>query len=346
MRTARTQDQRHHRPARRGAATRLGRPAGRPRSSGWPEGRGWRSRRARRPSGRPALPRSRRTSANADASWPWNARRPSPAARLAHDLHTDSPLLHWLDAPTATREVAWPAERRAACVFDLDSVLTTSTSVHAAAWADTFDSFLLARAGRQATDSSRSTATASTSPIWRNSLALTAYAASWPAAASAFPRARRTTVPTPRPCTASPSERRRHYSIISPARAWQRTSVPGAISRRRISSASVVPWSLRAPTPSRSSNAPGSPISSTNASTPTRSIRAAAPKPAPDTLIAACRMLGVDPAETADFETTRVGIRAARSAGIGLVVAVEREEHRRRSMLPDPTWSSTTWHSC
>ena len=35
-----------------------------------------------------------------------------------------------------------------ACVFDLDSVLTTSTGVHIAAWADTFDSFLLARAAR------------------------------------------------------------------------------------------------------------------------------------------------------------------------------------------------------
>jgi beta-phosphoglucomutase-like phosphatase (HAD superfamily) len=50
-----------------------------------------------------------------------------------------------------------------------------------------------------------------------------------------------------------------------------------------------------------------------------------APKPAPDTLTAACRALGVEPAETADFETTAAGVLAARRAGIGLVVVVERE---------------------
>ena len=128
---------------------------------------------------------------------------------LARDLHTDSPLLHWLDAPTATRRLLGLPNGVHACVFDLDSVLTTSTSVHVAAWADTFDSFLLVRAGRQATDSSRSTASPTTTPIWRNSPALTASAHSWPAAAFGFPRARPTTVPTPRPCTASQSERRR-----------------------------------------------------------------------------------------------------------------------------------------
>ena len=67
---------------------------------------------------------------------------------LARDLHTDSPLLHWLDAPTATRRLLGLPNGVHACVFDLDSVLTTSTSVHVAAWADTFDSFLLVRAGR------------------------------------------------------------------------------------------------------------------------------------------------------------------------------------------------------
>src|SRR5207342_2407383 len=68
---------------------------------------------------------------------------------LARDLHTDSPLLHWLDVPTATRRLLGLPSGVRACVFDLDSVLTTSTTVHLAAWADTFDSFLLARAGRQ-----------------------------------------------------------------------------------------------------------------------------------------------------------------------------------------------------
>ena len=46
-----------------------------------------------------------------------------------------------------------------------------------------------------------------------------------------------------------------------------------------------------------------------------------ASKPAPDTLIAACRLLGVEPERAADFETTPAGIAAARSAGFRLVVA-------------------------
>lgn len=47
-------------------------------------------------------------------------------------------------------------------------------------------------------------------------------------------------------------------------------------------------------------------------------------KPAPDTLLVACRRLGVAPSEVAAFETTEAGLVAAREAGIGLVVAVDR----------------------
>ena len=47
-------------------------------------------------------------------------------------------------------------------------------------------------------------------------------------------------------------------------------------------------------------------------------------KPAPDTMLAACRRLGVSPERAAAFETTSEGIEAARAAGIGLVVAVDR----------------------
>ncbi len=48
------------------------------------------------------------------------------------------------------------------------------------------------------------------------------------------------------------------------------------------------------------------------------------PKPAPDTLLAACALLHVAPASAAAFETTVDGIAAAREAGIGCVVAVDR----------------------
>jgi HAD superfamily hydrolase (TIGR01509 family) len=50
-------------------------------------------------------------------------------------------------------------------------------------------------------------------------------------------------------------------------------------------------------------------------------------KPAPDTLLAACRKLGVEPADTVAFETTAAGVSAARAAGFDLVIGVDEGDH-------------------
>ena len=47
-------------------------------------------------------------------------------------------------------------------------------------------------------------------------------------------------------------------------------------------------------------------------------------KPAPDTIIEACHLLGLDAAEAATFETTVDGLEASRAAGVGYVVGVDR----------------------
>ena len=52
--------------------------------------------------------------------------------------------------------------------------------------------------------------------------------------------------------------------------------------------------------------------------------RRLAVEPAPDTRLAACALLGVEPARAAAFETTAAGVAACRAAGIGFVVAVDR----------------------
>ena len=49
------------------------------------------------------------------------------------------------------------------------------------------------------------------------------------------------------------------------------------------------------------------------------------PKPAPDTLFAACQRLDVEPRRTAAFETTAAGIAAAREADFRLVVGIDRD---------------------
>src|SRR5262249_53915610 len=67
---------------------------------------------------------------------------------LGRELHTDSVLVDWLATPGVTpRWLGLPGDV-VACVFDLDGVLTTSSTVHAAAWAETLDPFLLRRAER------------------------------------------------------------------------------------------------------------------------------------------------------------------------------------------------------
>ena len=54
-------------------------------------------------------------------------------------------------------------------------------------------------------------------------------------------------------------------------------------------------------------------------------------KPAPDTIVAACRRLGVQPSQLAAFETTPAGITASRAAGVRLTVGVDPPASPRRS---------------
>ena len=47
-------------------------------------------------------------------------------------------------------------------------------------------------------------------------------------------------------------------------------------------------------------------------------------KPAPDTIITACKLLGVEASQAATFETTLVGLDASRTAGVGFSIAIDR----------------------
>jgi HAD superfamily hydrolase (TIGR01509 family) len=58
------------------------------------------------------------------------------------------------------------------------------------------------------------------------------------------------------------------------------------------------------------------------------------PKPAADVVLAACRSLGVEPARAAAFETSAVGVQAARAAGCATVVAIDQRDR------PEPLLAS------
>ena len=245
---------------------------------------------------------------------------------LAHDLHTDSPLLHWLDAPTPTRGLLGLPSGVRACVFDLDSVLTTSTTVHAAAWADTFDSFMLARAGRH-----------------RDRFVPFDRDGDYQALLAERPRldgirtflaSRGIRLPEGGPDD-GPSVETVHglakRKMVALQHHLAREGVAAYIgSRCYLEAAHLV--GIGCAVVSASANTVEilervglTDLIDQRVDAHTIESEGLAPKPAPDTLIAACRLLDEDPADVADFETTSLGIRAARAAGIGLVVALERE---------------------
>jgi beta-phosphoglucomutase-like phosphatase (HAD superfamily) len=58
-------------------------------------------------------------------------------------------------------------------------------------------------------------------------------------------------------------------------------------------------------------------------------------KPAPDSVLDACRRLALPPQEVATFETTPAGVAAGRSAGVASVVLVRRE-----SFAPNAGWGA------
>ncbi len=246
--------------------------------------------------------------------------------RLAHDRHTDSPLLHWLDKPTGTRQLLGLPNGVSACVFDLDSVLTTSTAIHVAAWADTFDSFLLARAVRQ-----RETFI----PFDRNG-DYQSYLAERPRlhGVRAFLASRGICLPEGGPNDLPDAETVQalgNRKTLALQRHLAREGVAAYIgSRCYLEAAHLV--GIRRAVVSASANtskildlAGLTHLVDQRVDANTIVCEQLAPKPAPDTLIAACRLLGVDPSVTADFETTPAGIQAARSAGFKMVVAVDRD---------------------
>ena len=69
-------------------------------------------------------------------------------------------------------------------------------------------------------------------------------------------------------------------------------------------------------------------------------------KPAPDTIITACELLGVEASEAATFETTLVGLDASRTAGVAFTIASIDPDGQRRSVIMAPRTSCPTSSSC
>lgn len=243
---------------------------------------------------------------------------------LGSELHERSRLVAWLAAPTVTARMLGLPGGVAVCVFDLDGVLTTSAEVHAAAWTETFDRFLLEQADRHhrpfiAFDP-------------RNDYDLVA-ARPRRDGVRAFLASRGIDLPEgkqddpPGSATVYGLANRKNQLLR------QRLEREGVVafqgSRDYLAAAGVAGLYRAVVSPSANTQSilehsgldrlvdvriDGQRIEA-------KGLR---PKPAPDMLLDACAQLGIEPRQAAAFETSPAGIAAARAARVGLVVGVDR----------------------
>jgi HAD superfamily hydrolase (TIGR01509 family) len=237
-------------------------------------------------------------------------------------------LLHRLAAPRASRRMLGLPSDTLALVFDLDGVLTASAALHSAAWEETFDELLARRAERtgerfapfipfnRATDYAEHLAGRPRLEGVRTFLA-----------------SRAITLPEGSPDDPPGAETVHGLANRKNEALRRRLAVQGVAafegSRRYIEDAREA--GLRCAVVSASANTVAILESAGLASLieavidgntiPAEGLRA---KPEPDTMLAICRHLGVEPAQAAAFETTPAGIAAGRAAGYGLVIGVNR----------------------
>jgi HAD superfamily hydrolase (TIGR01509 family) len=245
--------------------------------------------------------------------------------QLEHELHGHSRLLPWLARAGVTNRMLGLPPAVRACLFDLDGVLTMSGEVHAAAWTETLDRFLLEQAdlhhrpyvpfdprhdyddllaGRPRLDGVR---------VFLGSRGISlpdGASDDAPGALSVHGLANRKNQLLQRRL------RREGVAALSGSRAFLEV-----VRMARLACAVVSPsantglfLTLAGLESLIDARIDGAAIDAEH-------LR---PKPAPDSLLAACRRLELEPRETAAFETTLAGIAAARAAGVGFVVAVHR----------------------
>jgi beta-phosphoglucomutase-like phosphatase (HAD superfamily) len=254
---------------------------------------------------------------------------------VAHELQVDSRLLDWLDAPGVTRRLLGLPAHVVACVFYLDGVLTTSAAVHAAAWRDTLDPFLLELADRSRRayipfDASEYDEHLSGRPRLDGLRAFLA------ARGIALPQGSPEDPPGA-PTMYGLANRKRGVLL----RRLEREGVAAFAGSRCYLEAAGWLGVKRA-------------VLSASANTARILERAGLahlvderidgetlregrlrPEPSPDVVLAACERLRVEPGHTAVFATTPAGVASARAAGAAVVVRVSRGGD-----APAPAWAA------
>lgn len=213
----------------------------------------------------------------------------------------------------------------AACLFDLDGVLTQTSVVHAAAWKETFDAFLRQRAERA------HEAFVPFDPVndYRH------YVDGKPRAdgVSSFLAARAIALPRGMPEDPPSAEtvhglgNRKHELVLAKIREAGVAVYAGSVTYARAVRAAGLPRAVV------SSSANAVPVLKAAGLLDLFDVcidgviaaeRGLQGKPAPDTFLEAARALHVAPARAAVFEDALAGVEAGRAGGFGFVVGVDR----------------------
>jgi HAD superfamily hydrolase (TIGR01509 family) len=248
---------------------------------------------------------------------------------LARDEHAGALFFH--------RTLPWESKRQlglpvgiTACVFDLDGVLTASAETHAAAWSQTFDEFITARTEQTHGRFTPFSASIDYPEHIHGRPRLEGVRAFLASRGIRLPEGAPEDPPGSR--TVHGLANRKNEMLL---RRLDREGVsPFAGARRYLEAARHA--RVRRAVVSASANtevilerAALSELVELRIDGNTMEALGLRAKPAPDTLLAACSELGVEPAHAAAFETTDAGIRAARAAGLGFVIAVDRDRTDR-----------------
>jgi beta-phosphoglucomutase-like phosphatase (HAD superfamily) len=237
--------------------------------------------------------------------------------RLASETHAPEP---WLSPVALTPRMLGLHARIAACVFDLDDVLTNSATLHAEAWAEVFDAYLAtlaAATGRQVKPFDTRTE-------------YFAYVDGRPRieAVHVFLESRGVHLAEGRP--ADPASSNTAYGLAcrkdaALSRAVLRrgvSAVPGA--RRYLQACGYA--GLKRGVVSASANMESmlelahlSALVDARVDATTMKRESLRARPSPDVIVAACRRLGVVREEVVSFTHSPAGIAAARAAGVAVI---------------------------
>lgn len=256
---------------------------------------------------------------------------------IAHEDHLS--LHRSLSAPRATRQMLGLPSDVLACVFDLEGVLTGAASIHAAAWAETFDEFLSRRL-EQAGERFGAFRPFNPATDYDEHL----HGKPRLEGVHAFLSGRGIRLPEGH--IDDPADTETVYGLANRKNAalMRRIDREGvqayADTRGYLESAREAGLHLAAVSASANTvtileRAGLSALIEARIDGNTIRSEQLRGNPAPDTVLAACRKLGVAPASVAAFETTEAGITAARAAGAGVVIGVDRPDRREALDLGD-----------